>query len=275
MDQIRGKGCWLAAVVPGAPAAILYGILLQDAGPYLTAVTADEAAEEAAYTENSASLAGAQERISHLGFLQEKPCQASIGEEINHRLAWSPDYLALPWRKEREVETELLPLIAGKVRELRKMRYRGKEFFWSSSKDFRESAGVDTYLEKAGLSGLDTSWMDPLADSSSCWDISANSPRTAYFPMDPLELPEPSYTEFSAWAVLRLLHGIRDGDGERALRTARSWARLLFSTQRLAGAAAGNLLLVQEEIAGERMQRMGLETGGWSPVPEQQRRVGP
>jgi hypothetical protein len=246
---------------------MLYTALFLDAEPYVAAVHADEEVENAAYTANSESLVEKQQRIASYGFLQESSCGSDIGEHLNLRLAWSPDYLAVPWRKEQDEEQEMLPLIAKKVRQMRMMRYRGKDFFWSSSMDFSDPDDLESFLEKAGLDALDSAWMDTLADGSSCWDISSNSPRAAYFPLDPLELPEPDYAEFSAWATVRLLHGMRDGDAGRALRTTRAWATLLFSTQRLAGADAGHLLLMQEAIAWERMRRSGMEVGDWTPVP--------
>jgi hypothetical protein len=195
-----------------------------------------EAMASALYAAHHQTFLEDQAHFAQYDFLVARPCTRSIGKFLHPRIPWEPDRPVAEWRSSRGVEA--LPDLG------------------SFASQLQTTADGETWadrLDQLSLPAVDTGWMDQVVEDYDCWDIYADSPLPALVPYQMVSSPIPKATVLIAWGRLRLLEGLKSGEGRQALETVHGLAEILLQSDQTVLSMVGVALLQDEGRAARSL----------------------
>lgn len=193
-----------------------------------------------------------QKILSEIEFFGSLPTnKKDAGEFLNPRIVWEPRHHSPDWPEiELPRAAEKILLQVGPV----------KRRPWVE-------------LDSPELERVDLSWMNNL-HAYDHWDLFASGVGPAHthmkFRRNPFTVPTPSFRDFSHFAKLRLLRGLRTQQPLAAFRDVRQLAKLVYSTETLVGAMVGiSILGMERDAYSEALKRGFLKAGDWQPISEE------
>jgi hypothetical protein len=206
---------------------------------------------EVQYTRHEEQFWRDQDSISQYEFLSIRTCARDAGSYINARILWDgEDAQVSRWRKRTVGDVPLFDDLNDFHSHIRKLED------WTTA---------HTHLD---LEPYDTSWLGDVLERFDCWDSDAFSPLPSRYPYEPMTSPIPNYALVQHWVRIRLLQGLQGKEPEKALETARGWAKLLFTTESLVGSMVAISILKMESKTGISLRAQGVPLTGWAPIPK-------